>query len=296
VEVVHTSAAAPFSPARGGGGARRVLTLYDLAYLRFPGLYGPEYRATLQAALDSLRPGDHVLTTSHFVREELAEAGVAAPDRIHVVYLAADRALFHPCADPQRIGEVRRRYRIPEGPYLLGVNTPDRRKNVPHTIHAFARACREAPGAMGSLVLAGHAGPGSDAVERAVAGHPELAGRIRVTGFVADADLAPLYSGAQQFVYAPLYEGFGLPPLEAMQCGTAVLTSRVASLPEVVGEGGMLVEPDDLEALAGAMVTLASDAARRGRLQASALAQASRFSWERSTADTLAAYRRALGR
>lgn len=294
VDILHCSPSAPLPPAINGRQPQRFLTIYDLAFMRFPAMYGPAYRHYLVEALGSLRPGDNVITTSHFVRDEIAAQGAAPADRIHVVPLAADPAIFYACTDADRIDAVRRKYGIPEGPYALGVNTPDLRKNVPRAVHAFARAAYDSRGVMGSLVLTGHPGPGSDRVLAAIAEHPDLRGRIILTGYVPDEDLAPLYSGAQVFVYNSIYEGFGLPPLEAMQCGTPVITSNSASLPEVVGDGGVMVAPEDLEALAGAMLDLAADADRRSHLRQRALAQARHFGWALSTAATLRAYRTAL--
>lgn len=141
--------------------------------------------------------------------------------------------------------------------------------------------------------MTGNTGPGSDRIRDAIAEHPALLGRVVLTGYVPDEDLASLYSGAQVFVYPSIYEGFGLPPLEAMQCGTPVITCHTSSLPEVVGQGGVMVAPGDVDALAGAMLDVARDTDRCG-LQRRALAQARRFSWEISTAATLRAYRAAL--
>jgi glycosyltransferase involved in cell wall biosynthesis len=270
---------------------RRFLTVYDLAFIRFPEIYGTAYREALLAGLGSLRNGDHIITTSRFVRDELASAGHAPLDHIHVVPLAADPAIFHPCGDAERIAVVRRKYRIPDGPYTLGVNTPDLRKNVPLAIQAFARAVAAQPDALRSMVLTGHRGPGSDRLERAIAEHPALRGRFIVTGYVPDEDLAPLYTGARVFVYGSIYEGFGLPPLEAMQCGTPVITSDTSSLPEVVGDGGVMVSPHDVDALAAAMLEVADD---WSVWQQRALARARTFSWDRSVAATLLAYRTAL--
>jgi glycosyltransferase involved in cell wall biosynthesis len=270
------------------------LTVYDLAAIQYPAIYGAGYRRYLVGALRSLRPGDRVITNSNFVRDEVLAAGIAPRDRIHVVPLAADPTLFYRCADPQRLAAVREKYGIPEGPYILGVTNPDLRKNVPHAIHAFARAAHEVRDALVSLVLAGSAGPGSDQIRQAIAEYPALRGRVVQTGHVPDDDLAPLYAGAQVFVYPSIYEGFGLPPLEAMQCGTPVITSNTSSLPEVVGDGGVMVAPDDVDALAGAMVDLARDADRRDCLRQRALLRARCFSWELSTAATLRAYRAAV--
>jgi glycosyltransferase involved in cell wall biosynthesis len=293
VDVLH-SPSMPLPPRPRRGSAKRFLTIYDVAYLRFPEIYGAAYRRSATAAIRSLVPGDHVITTSQFVRDELLERRVAAPDRIHVVPLAAHPAMFYRCHDREKIATVRRRYGIPEGPYVLSVNSPDPRKNVPHAIHAFARAVRDARDRLTSLVLTGNHGPGTDRIQQAIVEHPALAGRVVVTGYIADDDLAALYSDARVFVYPSIYEGFGLPPLEAMQCGTPVITADTSSLPEVVGDGGVRVPPADLDALAGAIVDLAGDSARRAALQQRALAQARRFSWERSAAETLRAYRAAL--
>jgi glycosyltransferase involved in cell wall biosynthesis len=293
VDILHSpSTPLPARPKQRS--PQRVLTVYDLAYLRFPKIYGAAYQRSAMAAIRSLRPGDSLITTSRFVRDELCEQGVTSGDRIHVVPLAAHPSLFYRCADPHSVATVRCRYGIPEGPYVLSVNSPDPRKNVPHVIHAFARAAYERRDVMASLVLAGNAGPGSDRIRKTIAEYPALRGRIVLTGYVPDEDLAPLYTGAQVFVYPSIYEGFGLPPLEAMQCGTPVITSNTSSLPEVVGDGGVMVAPDDVNELAGAMLDLARDTDRRGHLQQRALARARRFSWEFSTAATLRAYRAAL--
>jgi glycosyltransferase involved in cell wall biosynthesis len=294
IDILHSSPLAPLPAVGNRRRPRRFLTLYDLAFIRFTTLYGKAYRDALLNGIRSLQPNDHIITTSHFVRDEIAEAGIASPGRIHVVPLAADPAIFYRCGDRERIAAVRRKYGVPEGPYVLGVNTPDVRKNVPQAIHAFARACRLEHGALASLVLTGHHGSGSDRVQAAIAAHPELRGRIILTGYVPDDDLAPLYTGAQVFVYNSLYEGFGLPPLEAMQCGTPVVTSNTSSLPEVVGGGGVMVHPEDLDGLAGAILDLATESESRTRIQQQALAQAEGFTWDRSVAATLSAYRTAL--
>jgi glycosyltransferase involved in cell wall biosynthesis len=210
------------------------------------------------------------------------------------VPLAAERTIFYRCEDQERIARVRRQYGIPEGPFVLGVNTPDPRKNVPHAIHAFARAAREGHGIPAAFVLTGSTGPGSDRIQQTIAEYPDLTGRIIRAGYVPDEDLAPLYSDAAVFVYSSIYEGFGLPPLEAMQCGTPVITSNTSSLPEVVGDGGVILDPDDLDGLADAILRLSRNADRREALRQRALARAATFSWESTTSRTLQAYGAAL--
>ena len=294
IDILHTSPLAPLPKPSGGRLPKRFLTVYDLAFVRFPEIYGPAYRQALAGGLRSLRNGDHVLTTSNFVRDELAAEGIAPLDRIHVAPLAADPLIFYPCLEVDRVASVREKYGVPDGPYVLGVNTPDPRKNVPHAVHAFARVAHDQPSALRSFVLTGHPGPGSDRLRQAIDTYPALRDRIIVTGYVPDEDLAPLYTGAQVFVYNSIYEGFGLPPLEAMQCGTPVITSTTSSLPEVVGTAGVMVAPHDLDALAGALLEVAAGSTSGDERQQRALAQARNFSWARATAATLHAYRAAL--
>jgi len=293
VDVFH-AASTPLPAPSDRRPPKRFVTVYDLSYLRFPEIYGAAYRRSTMAALDSLRDDDRIFTASQFIRDELCERGIASVDRIHVVPLAADPALFSCRPSDEAIAGVRERYAIPEGPYALSVNSADPRKNVPHAIHAFARAAHEGGGVLHSLVLSGSPGPGSERIREAIDAYPDLRDRIVQTGHVPDADLGPLYSGARVFIYPSIYEGFGLPPLEAMQCGTPTITSNTSSLPEVVGDAGVMVPPDDVDVLAGAMLDLARDSDRRRCLRERALARARRFSWEESTAATLRAYRTAL--
>jgi glycosyltransferase involved in cell wall biosynthesis len=292
VDVFH-SPIVPLPPRpRGTRSPRRFITLYDLACIRFPENYGPGYRRTLRAALESLRDGDCVLTGSEFSRAELCEHGVAPPERIFAAPLAADPGTFHPCGDAERLRAVRARYGIPDGPYLLSVNTPDPRKNVRHAVRAFARVAREEGVRDHTLVLVGHADPGAQAEPAEAA--DGLRGRVVRTGYVDDEELAPLYSGATAFVYPSFYEGFGLTPLEAMQCGTPVIASNTSSFPEVVGDAGILLGPADEDALCQAILDLCRDAGLRARMREQSLARAARFSWERSTRAVLDAYRAAL--
>ncbi len=157
-------------------------------------------------------------------------------------------------------------------------------------IRAFTRAVADGGARDLTLVIAGPASaePG---IQSALAEAAQRQARVILAGYVPDEDLATLYGGALAFVYPSLCEGFGLPPLEAMQCGTPVIAGRVASLPEVVGDAGILVDLGDPDALRAAMLRLYRDASLRERLSALSLARASSFSWDRCTRETLAAYR-----
>ena len=293
-DIFHTSTA-PLPPVVAGRRApRRFLTLYDLAFLRLPELYGPAEARGTRDLVGSLREGDSVLTTSAATRDELDACGVAARHRVFVVPLAADPVLFRPCGDATRLQAVRQRYGIPPGPYVLSVNSLDPRKHTHTAVRAFGRLARQEGVGELSYVLAG---PGTRGAPQLAAALDELDGaraRVIQPGYVRDEDLAPLYSGALAFVYPSIYEGFGLPPLEAMQCGAPVITANTSSLPEVVGEAGMLVDAGDADALAGALLRLYQDSALREELRARSLARAALFSWERCLRETLAAYRAVL--
>ncbi|HEX8691508.1 MAG TPA: glycosyltransferase family 1 protein [Longimicrobium sp.] len=279
-------------PRRGRTGrAARVLTVYDLIPLRLPRLYPGSIIAEMERIVRSLRPDDWALVISDWTRADLCEHRPDLdPSRVSVTHLAADPALFHRVEDAEKVAEVRARYGIPAGPYLLSLNTADPRKNMGRALAAFARAV-EAERVPHSFVLVGYR---SAALERLLE-QGAARGRVHLAGYVADGDLAALYSGATAFVFPSLYEGFGLPPLEAMRCGVPVIASSTTSLPEVVGDAGILVDPADTDALADAIARVCRDDGLRQCLREKALLRAAAFSWERSVAQTLAAYRAALG-
>jgi glycosyltransferase involved in cell wall biosynthesis len=166
------------------------------------------------------------------------------------------------------------------------------RKNLSRAIEAFARVAQQEDLRDLTLVLAGPRPP-VDPAAAVAARWPAMRDRIVTTGYVSDDELGSLYAGATVFVYPSLYEGFGLPPLEAMQCGAPVITANTSSLPEVVGNAGVMIDPRDVDALASAMLALCADSAHRDAVRARSLARAAEFSWERTVAGTLDAYRAA---
>ena len=201
-----------------------------------------------------------------------------------------DTDLFKP-APPQAIDSVRRRYGI-EGPYLVSLGALEPRKNLPATIRAFASLPEDLRPA---LVLVGSASPwnreGWDLVQSALDELPiPVRERIVLTGYVPEAEKVALLSGAEALVYPSLYEGFGLPVIEAMACGTPVLTSNTSALPETAGNAALLVDPDDVEAIAEGLQRLLTDRSLRRALRDAGTARASAFTWEataRQTADIL---------
>lgn len=231
------------------------------------------------------RHATRVVAVSENTAADLRSEGQVEADRIDVVYEARGHDV-EPSSDP---AAVRRRYRV--GPqYILNVGTLEPRKNLERLVRAFERlptTIRDP-----ELVLVGGEGWRSDRIRQAVVGSPAR-GRIHLLGRVPADDLAALYANASVFAYPSLYEGFGLPVLEAMAAGTAVLTSDVSSLPEVAGDAALLVDPHSVDAILDGLTRLLSHEALRARLEEAGPRRARKFSWERTARETLAAYRRA---
>jgi len=273
-----------------------VVTIHDLIPLLLP-----EYRRGLLVRLYtslvsiSARRASLAITDSAASRQDIiARLGLSA-GRVHVVHLAADER-YTPAPVPGD-REVRARYRLPER-YVLYLGGFDVRKNVAAVLGAY-RWAGPAIGKDCPLVIAGRL-PQEDSPfapdPRRLARELEVDERtVRFTGFVEEADKPALYRSAVAFVFPSRYEGFGLPPLESLACGTPVVGSDVSSIPEVVGEAGVLLLPNDVEGMAQALIRLATDDGFRAELSRRALAQAARFSWERAARETLAVYRDVVG-
>jgi glycosyltransferase involved in cell wall biosynthesis len=229
---------------------------------------------------------------SKHTKHDLIEKLDIPAQRIHVVYNAAD-ARFHPIHDRNEIMQVMHKYGLPESGYVLYVGTLEPRKNLVRLIEAYAAMLDQYGDDTPLLVLAGSKGWLYQDIIYSVERFG-LQEQIIFTGFVADEDLPAVYSNALFFVYPSLYEGFGLPVLEAMACGIPVIASSAGSLPEIVGDAGMLVKPTDTQALMQAMTILLDNSEQRSRLSASGLKRASTFSWERAAHKTLTVYEKAI--
>jgi glycosyltransferase involved in cell wall biosynthesis len=216
------------------------------------------------------------------------------PARASVVYLAAG-SNFYCCKDQELIAQTGKKYRIPVGsPYFMALSTLNPNKNFERIISSFIRIVKENPMKDLHLVLVGASGWNSERIFKEAENSGEIAKRIILTGYVADEDLAPLYSGALAFLFPSLYEGFGLPPLEAMKCGTPVITSNNSSLPEVVGDAAITINPRDEDALCQAMLDIYKNDPLRKKLSALSLERAKMFDWEKTTRESIAAYKQAL--
>ena len=281
---------------RRQAGLRRFMTIYDLAPLKYPEFFMPNAPRLVRRGLASLAPDDWALCISESTRRDLLEHDPSRPpERTLVIPLAAE-PFFHPVTDAAALADTRRRLGIPaDVPYFLSVSTLEPRKNFETVIRAFAEFVRDDPAHRAHLVLVGNAGWQTLPIFETL-GQQDAALRERIitTGYVADADLAALYSGAMAFLYLSFYEGFGLPVLEAMQCGVPVVAANTSSLPEVVGDGGTLLAPTDVEGVCAQMLALHRDGELRRTQSERALARARQFSWQRFESASLAAYRQAL--
>ncbi len=273
---------------------KKFLTVYDLIPVKFPHLFTKDILTTFRRALADIGPDTWVLCISEATKADLLDHVDISPERVFVTPLAADPTIFHRRADRDDLARVRRRYGIPPGPYLLSVGTLEPRKNLDHLIRCFARVVERERIDDLRLVLVGAKGWKYDAIFDALENAECIRERVVFAGFVDDADCAALYGGALAFAYPSLYEGFGLPPLEAMQCGAPVLTSNTSSLPEVVGGAGITLDPTDEAAWCRAILEVYRDGAVREKLAARSIEQAKRFSWRRCVEQTIAAYRTAL--
>jgi glycosyltransferase involved in cell wall biosynthesis len=273
----------------------RVLTIYDLIPIKFPHLFEFGEDSSIRNTIGSLGRDDFITVISEATKVDLcAYAPHLDPAHMVVTPLAADSKVFYCCLSAKEKDRVFEKYQLGAAPrYLLSVATLEPRKNIAHLIRAYVRLLNEDEIPDLKLVLVGAKGWKFDAIfdELSLAG--DIRDRIIVTGFVPDNDMAALYSNAMAFAYPSLYEGFGLPPLEAMQCGTPVITSDNSSLPEVVGDAGILVPALDEAALVDAIRRLYYDAALRQQLSQKGLARAAMFTWERCVDQTVATYRMA---
>jgi glycosyltransferase involved in cell wall biosynthesis len=266
---------------------RAVATVHDLGYLHYPQAHTRWSRWYLGwSTRHNARVARRVIVDSLATRDDLERQYGIDPTKMVLAYPTGAQGLA-PVADPAKVALVRQRYDT-GARYVLYVGTLQPRKNLETLVRAFARLARE--GGLprdARLVLAGRRGWLAEGLDRAIAASG-CADRIVVPGYVAAEDLAALLSGALAFVLPSWYEGFGLPVLEAMACGTPVICSRVSSLPEVAGDAAFLFDPSDERALASALARLAGDPALRAELAVRGLRRARTFTWERCAEIVLA--------
>ncbi|HUT60217.1 MAG TPA: glycosyltransferase family 1 protein [Phycisphaerae bacterium] len=282
-----------FSPGNTGPLAvrRQVVVIHDMSAFDVPAAFRTAFGRWYRWLVPRLvRRATRVVAVSEFTRSRIIHWTGVERDRVVVIRHGVD-GRFAP-AGSERIEQARSALGIPPGRYVLSLGAIEPRKNLAGLLTAWGLLQgRVAPDVW--LVVAG--GRGAARVF-AAAGLADLPPRVHMTGRVDEEHLAALYSGALALAYPSFYEGFGLPPLEAMACGTPVVVSDRASLPEVVGDAGLRVDPDDADSIAEGIAALVADDALCGRLAAEGLRRARQFTWDRTAEATWAVLRQAAAR
>ncbi|MDY7040207.1 MAG: glycosyltransferase family 1 protein [Chloroflexota bacterium] len=269
---------------------KSVITVHDLAFLLYPQLL-TEDSAHYYGQIDqAVRRTDHIIAVSQNTKEDIIRLLGVPEDKITVIYEAAN-PIYRPVEDEGELRRVRGKYSV-AGDFIFFVSTIEPRKNVPALLRAFRQLIDDYKLEV-KLVIAGRRGWLFEEVFSLVE-ELELTGDVLFLGRVPVEDLPPLYTAARLFAYPSTYEGFGLPPLEAMACGTPIVASNVSSLPEVVGDAALLVAPDDVAGLTVALWRGLTDEARRAELVAKGFRRAKCFSWEKAARQTSAVYQSLL--
>lgn len=267
-----------------------VVTIHDLAFLRLPDVV-PAARRHYLAAMTKMavRRASRIVTVSEHAKADIVELLGVPPDRVIVTPLGVD-ARFRPA--PEQTKTAFFAHHGLQRPYILTVGTLEPRKNLPALLRAFGQIASQTDH---DLVLVGPDGWLNTEIDRTFSDLPApVRERVRFVGFVADEDMPAWYSAASLMVYPSLYEGFGLPVLESMACGTPVVTSNRSSLPEVAAGAALTGDPTDLDWLGAAIIRILSDATLAANLARAGQERAHSFTWERTARLTANAYREAL--
>jgi glycosyltransferase involved in cell wall biosynthesis len=289
VDLLHVQfTAPPFAPCPF------VATIHDLSFEHLPDTFKRRSRAQLRLTVRrTARRAAQIITISEHSKRDIVETYGVAPERVTVTHLAA-APHFRPVTDERELRRVRQLYGI-EGDYILAVGSVQPRKNLARLVRAYSDLRRQrAQAKLPRLVVVGKLAWLYEETLRAVE-ECGAADAVTFTGYAPGGDLPALYSGALCFAYPSFFEGFGLPPLEAMRCGAPVLVGDRTSLPEVVGDAGLLVDPFDTAAISAALARVIDDEELRQTLRGRGLARAARFDWHDTARRTLEVYQRATG-
>jgi glycosyltransferase involved in cell wall biosynthesis len=284
VDVLHVQfTAPPFCPCPV------VVSLHDLSFEHLPQTFNRRSRTQLRLTVrHSARHAAQILTLSDHTRRDVIDTYSIAPEKVRAIPLAAP-AHFYPVTDAMELQRVRHTYGI-NGDYVLSVGSIQPRKNLVRLIKAYASLRdRHTGNNFPKLVLVGKCAWLYDETLRAL-DETKVRDSVVLTGYVPEADLPVLYSGALCFVYPSYFEGFGLPPLEAMKCGAPVIVGNATSLPEVVGDAGLKVDPFDVSAIAGVIEELINNSELRQALKVKGSKRAEMFDWRNTAQQTLKVY------
>lgn len=282
IDVLHSQYIAP--PVHSG---KSVVIVHDLAFLHFPECFHgfERYRSTWLIPRNARR-ADAVLTVSQYSKDDIVARCRVPADKVTVTYNGRDTR-FAPVPDDVAAA-VLKKYGL-TGPYILAVGRLDPRKNLLRLIEAF-NMIKKAGSVVHKLVIIGKPDYRSHEIERALAAYRS---DIVMAGYVPNDELAAFYSAASVFVYPTIFEGFGLPCLESMSCGCPVISSRTSSIPEVVGDAAILIDPCQVPEIAAAIRKVLSDAQLAATLKRKGMEQAKKFDWETTALRTLAVYEKA---
>ena len=252
-----------------------LLTVHDLSFLRHPETFPPALRAYLENAVPrSVARADHILADSNATRDDLINLLNVAPSKVTTLYSGVSPR-FTPNGTPGERQRLQSKYGIGDTPYILALGTVQPRKNYVRLMEACDPLAEKRDL---HLIIVGRPAWLSEPIVAAA----EQRDHVRLMGFLDDADLPALYRQAAAFAFPSIYEGFGLPPLEAMASGTPVVVSAASSLPEVVGDAGLTIDPLDVPAWTTALTRILDDETLRARLRQAGLARAATFTWTRT--------------
>jgi glycosyltransferase involved in cell wall biosynthesis len=268
------------------GNIPTLLTVHDLSFAHYPHVFPAPLVNYLNNVVPwSIQRCTHILADSQSTKDDLMALWQVPAEKITVLYCGVD-ARFKPVTDEKVLTAVRQKHHLADSPYILNVGTIQPRKNYQMLIRAFAPVAQQFPH---HLIFAGGKGWLYDEMMAEVETQG-LNGRVHFIGFVDDADLPALYTAASLLTFPSLYEGFGLPLLEAMACGVPVISSNTSSLPEVVADSGLLLSPHDESAWTNAIRQLLADPVQRARMVAAGFKQARQFNWHQSANQLLGIY------
>jgi glycosyltransferase involved in cell wall biosynthesis len=260
---------------------KKITVVHDMAYKAYPETVRTKTRKFLELSLaKTCKRADRIITISEFSKSEILRYLHVKADKIEVIPLGVDTSIYHSNYSMLDIEKTKEKYKI-DNEYFLYLGTIEPRKNIERLIRAYAALYQQKKD-IPKLILAGKKGWLYDEIFNTV-GELKLHNKVEFLGYIDMEDTPRLIKGAIAFVFPSLYEGFGLPPLEAMACGTPVITSNAASLPEVVGKAGLLVDPLDINSIKEAMFRVIEEPDLRIKLCELGFVQAKKFSWEKTS-------------
>lgn len=273
----------PFAPCK------TVVMVHDISYEHFPEYFNPLSRKRMQVLIPySAKKSSHVLTVSEYSKNQIVEKYGIKEEKISVTYPGAG-ARLRKVTDEAWIAQKTERFKF-DKPYILAVGNLQARKNIVHLIEVYADLVRKGRIDL-DLVLVGQLHWKGNKIEQAIE-RLELGGRVKITGYVSDEELVAIYNKAHIFAFPSLFEGFGIPPIEAMKCEIPVICSNAACLPEVVGDAAVFIDPRSPADLSEAILKLSGNSALRRDLTEKGIRRAAQFTWSATAAKTISVYER----